>query len=304
MAAEGQPGLAADRRVLRWSLAASAVVGAGALIWGVLAGADVIVFDGVYTLAGIALSVGSLLAARAADAPPSREFPFGMSAAVPAAVVVQGGALAATLVYAAATSVQTVVDGGSDTSQGVLIVYGAVSGLVALLVARLLGRLQAASDLATAEIVGWRAGAVLSLVVVGGGAVGLVLVRTGHAGAAAYVDPVLVLVGVVLVSGMPVRLVRAGMGELLEGAPPAHVAERVRSAVDGVRAEHGLPAPTMRATKLGRRLYVEATFLVEAGCWDVDTEDAVRRAVIARLDELPFDVWAVVELTADEALAD
>ncbi|MFD6427078.1 hypothetical protein, partial [Streptomyces sp. NPDC060198] len=39
--------------------------------------------------------------------------------------------------------------------------------------------------------------------------------------------------------------------------------------VDDVQREFGLPAPTVRATKLGRRLYVDVVFVVPHGDWDV-----------------------------------
>ena len=285
--------------MLLWSLGASAVLGSTGLVWGLLAGADVIVFDGVYTLASIALSAGSLLASRAASAVPTRQFPYGLSAAVPLAVVVQGAALAATLLYAVVAAVQTVIAGGSDTTQVALLAYGAVSALLGCLVVWLLGRLGVGTDLAVAEVVGWRAGTVLSVVVAIGGGLGLLLERAGLDAAADYVDPVLVLVAVAVVSPMPARLVRDGTVELLEGTPPPEVVAHVRGIVDDVQREFGLPAPTVRATKLGRRLYVDVVFVVPHGDWDVDAEDDVRRAAVGRLRRMPFDVWANVELTAD-----
>ncbi|MCC6495939.1 MAG: cation transporter, partial [Propionibacteriaceae bacterium] len=58
-----------------------------------------------------------------------------------------------------------------------------------------------------------------------------------------------------------------------------------------------------RATKLGRRLYVEVDFLVAAGEWDVSEEDRVRRSLISALTPLGLEVWASVELTTDPDLA-
>jgi predicted Co/Zn/Cd cation transporter (cation efflux family) len=60
----------------------------------------------------------------------------------------------------------------------------------------------------------------------------------------------------------------------------------------------------VRATKLGRKLYVEVDFVVQPGHWDVSDEDDVRRGVLAALAPLGFDVWANVELTTDPSLVD
>ena len=75
-----------------------------------------------------------------------------------------------------------------------------------------------------------------------------------------------------------------------------------RSAAVEVSQAHGLGEPVIRATKLGRRLYVEVDYLVEPGQWDVSAEDVVRRELIAKLEGCGRQVWANVELTTDPAL--
>jgi predicted Co/Zn/Cd cation transporter (cation efflux family) len=291
-----------ERRGLVVSLVAAAAMGAGAIVWGVLAAAGVLVFDGVFTMAGTALSAGSLLAARVADSPPSKGYPFGRSAAVPVTIAVQGVALATTLVYAAVDAVGTILDGGSDADQSALVAYGIASTLLSVAVVVVLGRVAPGSELVGAEVASWRAGAVLSLLVAVGGGVGLVLEAQGRATATGYVDPVLVLVAVAATAAIPVRLIRTSLHELLEGAPPGDVAARIDEVVAAVRHEHRLPDAVVRSTKLGRRLYVEVDFLVGAGTWSVDAEDEVRRAVTAGLQDLPYEVWVTAEVTTDPEL--
>ena len=292
-----------ERRALVVSILASAVIGFAAATWGVLVQADVLVFDGVYMLAGIGLVAVSLLASRAANAPPTARFPFGRAAATPLAVAVQGAALLAALLYGVVSAVGTILQGGSPVPATVLMVYGVASAAASWLVAVLVARTAPASELAHAEVVAWRSGAVLSLVVAVGGIVAAVLRSAGRDGLADHVDPVLVLVAVALVVHLPVRLVRDGMHELLEGAPTGTLAAALDDAVTRTREQFDLPEPTVRATKLGRRMYVEVTFVVGEHGWEVDDEDAVRRALTARLDALPLDVWATIELTTDPTLA-
>ncbi|WP_107765516.1 hypothetical protein [Nocardioides terrigena] len=59
----------------------------------------------------------------------------------------------------------------------------------------------------------------------------------------------------------------------------------------------------MAATKLGDRLCLEVVFVVGEG-WAVSEEDAVRHAIIDRLEPLGYDVWANVELTTDAGLVE
>ncbi|NKY39126.1 hypothetical protein HGA02_06120 [Cellulomonas septica] len=113
----------------------------------------------------------------------------------------------------------------------------------------------------------------------------------------------LLLVACAVILPVPVGLLRAASRELLEAAPSGAVAAALAAAVADVRDRFGLPEPVVRATKLGRRLYVEVDFVVEPGTWDVDAEDRVRRAVVDALRALDGDVWATVEVTADPDLA-
>jgi predicted Co/Zn/Cd cation transporter (cation efflux family) len=143
----------------------------------------------------------------------------------------------------------------------------------------------------------------MSLGVAVGGSVALLLTRAGS-GAAAYVDPLLVLIACAAIAPMAIGLVRDGVRELLEAAPLPKVRDEIDTVVAAARAEHDLPTPITRATKLGRRLYAEVDFVVAPGAWSVDDEDAVRHSIIDRLRELDYEVWATVELTTDVALAD
>lgn len=298
-----QAGARHERSALLGSAVAAAVLGTAAVVAGLVSGSAVVLFDGLYTLAGIALVGVSALASRAAASRPGGRYPFGRHAATPLAVVVQGAALVATLLYGAADAVGTLLAGGSDASPTTMLVYGGASAVVSALVAWRLRRRSGGSALVDAEVVSWWAGAAISVGVGLGGALAAVLQAAGRDAAAGYVDPVLLLVVVLLVARLPVQLLRDGMHELLEGAPPPEVDAAVRAAVDAARTAFDLPEPLLRATKLGRRLYVEVDFVVEPGRWDVDDEDDVRRAVVGRLRDLPLDVWATVELTADPGLA-
>lgn len=293
-----------ERAALLGSAVVAGVLGTAGVVWGLVAGSGVILFDGVYSLAGIALVAVSFLASRAARSSPSDRYPFGRHAATPLAVAMQGTALIATLVYGAADAAGTLLAGGSDGDPTSLLAYGAVTAVASAVAAAALRRRAPDSELVHAEVVSWRAGAWLSVVVALGGVAGRLLQDAGHRVAAGYVDPVLLLLAVLLVAPLPVRLVRTGMHELLEGAPPPEVGAEIDRVVEAARARHDLPEALVRATKLGRRLYVEVDFVVGTGsAWDVDAEDAVRHAVVDPLLLLPYDVWATVEITADPDLA-
>lgn len=292
-----------ERHALTVSLILTVVLAVGALVVGVVTGIRIIVFDGAYMAIGLILSWASLQASRAAAAGPTRRFPFGRDALAPLMVVIQGLALAGTLVLAFGDSLVVIRDGGSDVSVLVISIYGIVTGLIGFGVAWWLSRSAAGSDLVAAEAAQWRAGSVLSVIMVAGAICVAVLVTTPVRDAARFADPILVIIACVVLAAVPVRLVRAGVNELLEGAPSPELASRVATVVESVRAEFALPDPIVRAGKVGQKIYVEVDFVVAPGAWSIAEEDEVRRAIIDRLSPLELDVWAYVAVTADPALA-
>ena len=291
-----------ERKALRVSLWISAILAAAALVLGVLSGTRIIVFDGAFMGIGLILSAISLTASSASAAGPSRRFPFGRDALTPLVVLIQGLAVTGTLLLAAGDAVVLIRDGGSPVSPAVIAIYGAVTASAGFLTGWWMRRAAPESDLVEAEVAQWRAGSILSVMMLLGAAVALVLQRMGLDTVALFVDPVLVLVACALLAYIPIRLIRAGLNELLEGAPPKELGAAITAAVQSVQDRFGLQQPIVRTGKVGRKLYVEVDFVVAGADWDVSDEDAVRRAIVAALQPLGFDVWAYVALTADPTL--
>lgn len=292
-----------EARALRLSVYASLLVGVVGVVWGLVADARIVLFDGIFTIFGTALSGLSLLASWAAGLEPDERYPFGREAVIPVAIVVQGAALTATLFYAAFDSISLLLAGGTDAAPASVVGYGVLTLVVAIAVMLGLPRLTPRSELAAAEADQWKAGALLSAIIAVGAAAATGADALGWDAVVRYADPVLVLVAVAVLAPVPWRLLTSGGREILEAAPPAEVSRGIEAEARRVAGEFGLGEPIVRATKLGRRLYVEVDFLVGAGEWDVSEEDKVRRSLIAGLDPLGYDVWANVELTTDPDLA-
>lgn len=292
-----------EARALRLSVYASLLVGVVGVVWGLVANARIVLFDGIFTIFGTALSGLSLLASWAAGLEPDERYPFGREAVIPVAIVVQGAALTATLFYAAFDSISLLLAGGTDAAPASVVGYGVLTLVVAIAVMLGLPRLAPRSELAAAEADQWKAGALLSAIIAVGAAAATGADALGWDAVVRYADPVLVLVAVAVLAPVPWRLLTSGGREILEAAPPAEVSRGIEAEARRVAGEFGLGEPIVRATKLGRRLYVEVDFLVGAGEWDVSEEDKVRRSLIAGLDPLGYDVWANVELTTDPDLA-
>lgn len=284
-----------ERRPLLRSIALTGLIGVLGIIWGIASGSQMILLDGAYALIGLVVSWLLLLASRLAGSEPGGRYPFGREAVTPLVIGVQGFVLLATLVFAAFEAVATIREGGSTVTAGPALVYSAITTLASVVFWLWLRSVSEDSDLLVAEATAWRIGAMRGLGMMVGFITMAVLVSSSRDEAAAYVDPVMVLVTCVLFLAAPLRMVRTTILELLEGEPDHDIRTPVYAAVDTVARRHGITDPVVRTTKVGPKLYVELEAVVAPEV-TVAEQHQVREELHDLLDELPFDLWLNVEL--------
>lgn len=294
--------VAAEKRVLTASMVFGGALSAAILVVGLIGGMRILVFDGAFGVFDIAMSWLALHASRLAGRGPTNGFPFGRDAMAPLIVLAQGIAMAGMLVYAAADAVILILHGGQRVDAVVVAVVAFVSGVSSFGFATWAQRQNPGSDLLDAEAVAWRASGIRGLVAASGAVLAAIAAAASADWALYVIDPVLVLVACALVVPMPIRLVRHGLNELLEGTPDADTTTQLRAVVADVTSRFGLPEPEFRATKLGLKAYVDVVYLTAEAGVTLEFEDDVRRAIAEGFDELPLDVWATVQLTRDARL--
>lgn len=292
--------LRTEQRLLGLSTFSAAAFAVVAVLWGILADSQVILLDGMYAIIGVLLGGLSIRAAVLVQRGPTPHYPFGREALAPLVVAVQGLVLLGSLIFAVMDAAGVIADGGSQTSFGSALIYAVASAAVGALIWQVLSRRADGSELVAAEAAQWYAGVLLSLGMFVGFGAALLLTGTSWDGIVAYIDPVMVIVAAVSIAPTPLRMLRQTYRELLEGVAPIEVSEPVRATVAQVSDEYGLPGPSTRIGKLGRKLYVEVDYLVEDdGGWTISDADHVRRILLARLREPGRLLWLNVELHTD-----
>ncbi|MCE3551045.1 cation diffusion facilitator family transporter [Pseudonocardia sp. RS11V-5] len=291
-----------DDRVLAISLWVSAGFAVLALVWGALTGSRLIVFDGLYSFASVGLTLLAVLALRTARRGADERYPWGREAWEPLAVVLKAAAMAGLCVYALVGAVLELIEGPTGIAVRAALLYGVVSTVASVVVTVLLRRMSAhGSDLARAEAAEWAGDTLLSVGVIVGFGVAWALEASGRAAAAAYVDPVMVVLASAAFLPVPARLILRSGREILTMAPPAEVLDRIRAEVRAVEEKHGFAESFVRAGKVGGRLDLEVDFVVDAGSTarTVEDLDGVRAELDRRLRDLDPPPSMSVGFTAD-----
>jgi cation diffusion facilitator family transporter len=289
------PDATREQGALRASIAVTSVLGALGVAWGITTGSQMILLDGVYAFVGVAVSWLLIRASVLAQAPPSRRFPFGLEAATPLVIGIQGCVLLATLGYAAVEAFYLIRQGGTEVTAGWAAAYGTIATVASLATWRWLQRISGTSDLLIAEATAWRVAAFRGVGMVVGFSILALLQGSAWDQAAPYVDPAMVLVTCVAFLPGPLRMVRETILELLEAAPDEPIQAAVVAAVGEVRAVFDLGEARVLATKVGPKLYVEVAGEVD-GDLTVTEEHRIRLAMEDALTGLPYEVWLNLEL--------
>ena len=293
---------ARDSRALLLSVVASSVFAVGSLVWGLLAGSQMIVFDGLYSFISVALSLMAVWALRAVRSGPDERYPWGREVFEPLTITVKAAALGGLCLYAVIGGVQEVVAGGREIDAGWAVLYGVVATAVGVGVSLVLRRMsRGATDLVRAEAVEWMGDALLSIGTLAGFGVALGLQLAGRDDIARYVDPSMVVLTSVIYLRVPLRLFVEGLREVLTMSAGPAVRDQVTALVDDVALRWGLGGPAVKLSKVGSRLDVDVIFLVDAGATarSVEDFDVVRSQLEERLRATGLEPSLSVGFTAD-----
>jgi predicted Co/Zn/Cd cation transporter (cation efflux family) len=294
---------APDARALLVSVWASAAFAVLSLTWGFALGSSMIVFDGLYSFASVALSSFAVLALRAAGKGPDERYPWGREIWQPLTIVVKATALGGLCIYALVGAVGEIVRGGRDIAAGWAVTYAVVwiaGGLAVSLYLRRRSRL--GSDLVRAEAAEWLGDTLLGLGVLAGFLGALILEMTGRADLARYVDPGMVVVSSAVFLRVPARLVVNGFREVLTMAPDPIIQRPLWSCVHAIQHDYGFTESFVRMSKVGGRLDVEIDFVVEA-TRTVAECDNVRQDLSERLHARGCQPSMTISFTADRKWA-
>jgi predicted Co/Zn/Cd cation transporter (cation efflux family) len=281
---------------------ASSVFAVGSLVWGLLAGSQMIVFDGLYSFVSVVLSLAAAVALRAARQGPDERYPWGREVFEPLTITVKAAALAGLCGYAVVGGIQEIVAGGREIDAGWAVLYGVVATAVGVGVSLVLRRMsRGAADIVRAEAAEWMGDALLSIGTLAGFGVALGLQLAGRDDLARYVDPAMIVLTSAIYLRIPVRLFAEGLREVLTMSAGPALREQVTALVGDVAREWTLAEPAVRLSKVGARLDVDIMFLVGAASTAraVEQFDRVRAELEDRLLRTGLEPSLSVGFTAD-----
>ena len=295
---------AREQRVLKFSIGVTVAVSATGFVGGLLVGSQAILFDGVYSLVDVALTLVALAVLRLVAREESPRFQYGYWHLEPMVEALGGAILALACIYALANSIIGLTTGGHTVKAGPALAWASllcVSNLAMAAIVRVYAqRLQ--SGLLWLDVRAWLLSGLMSLAVVLAFAIALLLRDGEHAHWIPYLDPLVLAAISLAVLPVPLRGAWRAMREVLQVAPDTLDA-RVQEVMSAFVAEHGYLDFTSHVAKMGRMRFVEIHILThpDTVIGSIGNVDALRDEIAERLEARGSDFWLTIDFTADPA---
>ena len=283
-----------EQNILTFSACGALFFALLALIWGVLAKSQMIIFDGVYSFISLLLTGLFFYASRSMAMGRDESFPFGRAQLEPMVIVVQSIVLLVLCTKAFSAAITSLFSGGQEINNLSGMGYAAV-GVIGCFISwhyiMRTGRKNAPkSDLIRTQGAQWLMDTLLSLAVLIGFFISYIIQRAGYGQYSRYMDPLMVMVAVLFFVREPIVSFIGGIRGMLIMAPDRSVYNASKEAMKEIAERRGFEDIILRLGKSGRELVCEISFVAKdiSSSRSIDEMDTIRREVEERLHKL-FD---------------
>ncbi|MCG9576575.1 cation diffusion facilitator family transporter [Vibrio tubiashii] len=281
-----------EKRILSFSaLLASGFAGAG-LVLGLLVGSLVIVFDGVYSLVSLLLTLLSLAVSRFIERPSKRQFPFGKAVLEPVVIAVKGSVILAIVSVSLYSAVTSMFTGGREVDAGIATLFGVVNvlgcGYAWWYIANKSKRFS--SGLIEAESKQWQMDTLLSVAVTLGFVTAWFVSISPFAKYAVYADPMMMILMSFYFIKVPFDMLMGALRELLMMKPDEAICNAVDKEVSALDKQVSQQLKVAAVTKVGRELRVNLDVHSKGQQVEVAELDKTRRVLKDKLSKLSLDL--------------
>ncbi|MHA2738560.1 cation diffusion facilitator family transporter [Vibrio harveyi] len=279
-----------ENRILTFSALLASGFAIGGMVLGLLVGSIVIVFDGVYSLVSLLLTLLSLAASYYISKPSKSIFPFGKAVLEPIVIAIKAAVILVVVSFSLFSAVTALMTGGRGVDASIATIFGVVNvigcGYAWWFMAKKSRRFS--SGLIEAEKKQWQMDTLLSVAVTVGFIAAWLVSLTPYAHYAVYADPMMmVLMGFYFLK-VPFDMLVGALRELLMMTPSKELCQSVGKDVLEIEkvTEHQLKLAGV--TKVGQELRVNVDVHVDDDTLELDTLEHTRKQLTKRLSKHRF----------------
>ncbi|HHF2876481.1 TPA: cation diffusion facilitator family transporter [Vibrio diabolicus] len=279
-----------ENRILTISALLASGFAAGGMVLGLLVGSIVIVFDGVYSLVSLLLTLLSLAASYYINKPSKSVFPFGKAVLEPIVIAIKAAVILVVVSFSLYSAISALMSGGREVDASIATLFGIVNvigcGYAWWFMAKRSRRFS--SGLIEAEKKQWQMDTLLSVAVTVGFVAAWVVSLTPFAEYAVYADPMMmVLMGFYFLK-VPFDMLVGALRELLMMAPSKELCQVVGNDVLEIEKTSDHQLKLAGITKVGQELRINIDLHVDDDTIALDKLEQTRTQLTKRLSKHRF----------------
>ncbi|MDK0977500.1 cation transporter [Clostridium perfringens] len=266
-----------------------------------------ILFDGMYSLGGVILSLLALMGSIYINKKDYEKYPFGKKMIEPLIVIIKSLAIFIMCIYSLTGSIKDLINGGNEVQYGYALIYALISTLGCGIVYFFLKKKGKAinSSLVNVESSQWLMDTLLSLGVLVGFLIANIIKHTEFIWFNKYLDPLMVIVCSSVFIKMPIKSFSDGLKEILEFKADDSIILEIDKLVEGIEREYNFEEAITRVSKTGNDLRIEIDFIYneESNIKALDEMDRLREKIFNSLSHINYEKWLNVSFTKDKKWA-
>ena len=277
------------------------------IAWGWTVKSEMILFDGMYSLGGVILSLLALMGSIYINKKDYEKYPFGKKMIEPLIVIIKSLAIFIMCIYSLTGSIKDLINGGNEVQYGYALIYALVSTLgcgIAYFFLKKKGK-AINSSLVNIESSQWLMDTLLSMGVLVGFLIANIIKHTEFIWFNKYLDPLMVIICSSVFIKMPIKSLGDGLKELLEFKADDSITLEIDKLVEGIEREYNFEDTITRVSKTGNDLRIEIDFIYneESNIKVLDEMDGVREKIFNSLSHINYKKWLNVSFTKDKKWA-
>ncbi len=277
------------------------------IAWGWTVKSEMILFDGMYSLGGVILSLLALMGSIYINKKDYEKYPFGKRMIEPLIVIIKSLAIFIMCIYSLTGSIKELLTGGNEVQYGYALIYALISTLgcgIAYFFLKKKGK-AINSSLVNIESSQWLMDTLLSLGVLVGFLIANILQHTEFIWFNKYLDPLMVIICSSVFIKMPIKSLGDGLKELLEFKADDSITLEIDKLVEGIEREYNFEDTITRVSKTGNDLRIEIDFIYneESNIKALDEMDSLREKIFNSLSHINYEKWLNVSFTKDKKWA-
>ena len=277
------------------------------VVWGIVIDSSMIVFDGLYSLISLFLSILAIFITGYISKNDFEKFPFGKRVLEPLTVAFNSIVLTVMCSITFINSAKEILRGGKAVDAELALGYSIISILGCLIVYRVLARnnKKICSDIIKAESNQWLMDTLVSVAVLVGFLICTILNKTSLAYLSKYIDPLMVVITSAIFIRVPITTLIKSFKEILNRNADKDINDEIYTIVKDVEKEYNFEESITRVSKIGKELRIEIDFVFneQSKLNKLEEMDNVREYVYRSMSNIQLDKWLNVNFTGDKKWA-